>query len=130
MLKQKVCLNISKLIFDKGNDVLTIYQMQDFIRTNLNIIISEPHITIATDLESSITIMRNLYISHNLHTNNDCTVDMRELKPLLDKIYNFFQKLWIKNFVTDRLFISDGYFEFIESTFINSVKEAFMAIKP
>lgn len=130
LLKQKICLNVNKLIFDKGKNVLTIYKMQNYIREHFNVIITEPHIKVEATLEDLITNMRHTFISHNLHTDNDCSVDMRDLKPLLDKIYNFFQKLWIKNFITDGLFISDGYFDFYKSFYINAVQEAFMAVKP
>lgn len=74
--------------------------------------------------------MRNNFIGHNLQTDNDCSVDMRELKPLLNKIYDFFQKLWIKNFVNDSIFIADGYFDFLKNYCIKAVKKSFMAIKP
>lgn len=130
LLQQKVCLNISKLVLDKGKDVLTIYQMQDFIRSNFKLIISAPHITIATDLESSILNMRNTFISHNLHADKGCSIDMRELKHLLEDIYSFFQKLWIKDFVTDHLFISDGYFDTVKFNYVEAPQIVFWAVKP
>lgn len=131
LLQQKVCLNICKLIFDaKGNDILTIYKMKNYIQDALNVKVDEPPINVDTKLQNSIVNMRNHFIGHNLKTKNNLSVDIRKLKPLLNKIYKFFQKLWIKNFVNDSLFISDGYFDFLKEHCINSVKESFVAIKP
>lgn len=130
LLKQKICLNIWKLIFDEGTDALTIYRMKEYIYREFKHTVTEPYISVSPKVKTSITNTRKFFISHNLHTENDCRVDMRDLNPLLNKIYEFFQKLWIKNFVTDRLFISDGYFDFQKTFYINAVQEAFMAIKP
>lgn len=130
LFKQKACLNINKLIFDNGKDVLTIYQMQNYIRDNLNVNINESHFKIDTQLRHSIINMRDIFIGHNLQTDNACSVDMRELKPLLKKIFDFFQKLWIKNFVNDSMFISDGYFDSLKNYCIRAVTKSFMAIKP
>ena len=130
LLKQKVCLNINKLIFDNGKDVLTVYQMQNYIRDNLKVNINEPHIKIDSQLRNSIINMRDIFIGHNLQTDKTCSVDMRELKPLLDKIYGFFQKLWIKNFIDDSIFIADGYFDFLKNHCIKAVKKSLIAIKP
>lgn len=130
-LKQKVCLDICKLIFDKkGNELLTIFKMQSYIQDTLKVELNELNIDVDTKLKNSIINMRNQFIGHNLHTENDCSVDMRELKPLLNDIYKLFQKLWIKNFVNDNLFIADGYFDFLKSYCITAVKESFMNIKP
>lgn len=129
LLKQKVCLNIHKLIFDDGTKVLTIYKMQYYIRSTLKTDINERTIKVETKLRNSIMNMRKNFIGHNLQTDNDCSVEMKDLKPLLDKIYDFFQKLWIKNFVNDSIFIADGYFDFLKNYCIKAVKKSFMAIK-
>lgn len=128
-IQQKICLNIWKLLIDNENDSLSIYKMKGFIYNDLKYIVNVKGIVIASDLENRIKKMRNNFISHNLQSVVDVTVEIKELRPLLDNIYNYFQKLWIKNFVDDSLFISDGYFESLEKLYIESVKEAFKGIK-
>lgn len=51
LLKQKVCLNINKLIFDNGKKVLTIYKMQYYIRNTLKTEINEPSIKVETNIK-------------------------------------------------------------------------------
>lgn len=130
MLNQKICINIWKLLLDKGKDSLSIYKMKAFLRNTFNHTISKKNIYINPNLEKSVCGMRNAFISHNLHTEVGYTIDTRDLKPLLFEIYAYFQKLWIQNFVDSSLFISDGYFEGLEQLYKDSVKEAFQGIIP
>lgn len=127
-IKQKICMNIWKLLIDKGKDSLTVYKMKEFINHTFNCKINVKNIKISADMEDNISGLRNVTISHNLHTDTCYKVDTVGLKPLLNEIYEYFQKLWIENFVDDSLFIADGYFENLEVLYKNSIKNTFKGI--
>lgn len=129
LLKQKICLNICKLIFDSKKDELTIYNMHKFIKENFHIIIKEKSFKVSNDLKNRIINIRNNFISHNLHTENSYSIDMNDLKPILDNIYSYFQKHWVENFVDDSIFVGDGYFDFIKPFYIKAIFESFNGIK-
>lgn len=129
-VKQKICVNIWKLLLDKGKDALSIYRMKEFNKCAFNCDIKIKNIKIPASLEDNLSGIRNASISHNLHTNALYTIDTVGLKPLLNEIYKYFQQLWIGNFVDDHLFISDGYFESLEQLYKGSVKDALKGIKP
>lgn len=129
ILKQKICMNIWKLLFDKGNNALSIYQMKKFVVNNFKVQINRKNIKVPTMLEKNITGIRNVYLSHNLSSETCYTVNALGLKPLLDEIYAYFRNLWIGNFVDEHLFVSDDYFEFLEPVYKNSVKDAFKGIQ-
>ena len=54
---------------------------------------------------------------------------MKDVKPILDDIYSYFQKHWIKNFINDNIFISDGYFDTMKQIYINAVRESFKSVQ-
>ena len=130
LLKQKICLNIWKLLLDKGDDALTINNFHKFIWDEFKIAIIAKSVKPPTDLENRIINMRKNFIGHNLHTDDTYFLGMNELKPFLDKIYIYFQKHWIKNFVNDNMFIPDDHFASIRPAYINAVYESLKGIHP
>ncbi len=129
LLKHRICLNICKLMFDSKEDELTIYNLHSFLIKNFNIIVKHDTVYVPDDLRKRIISLRHKFISHNLRNDNSYTVEMKEIKPILDNIYLYFQKHWVKNFISDSIFISDGYFNFIKPTYIKAVQESFSGIK-
>ena len=128
VLKQKICLNIWKLLMDCGKGTLSIYKMKKTLYDEFKCSVNVKNIKINSDLEKSIKGIRNTSISHNLHTDIEYTLEMRDLKVLLGQTYQYFQKLWVKNLVGDNRFIADGYFEELEHLYKDSVKSVLKGI--
>ena len=129
LLKQKVCLNICKLMFDSKEDELTIYNLHSFLINNFNTIVKHDKVIVSDDLRKRIIALRHKFISHNLRNDSSYSVEMKDVKPILDDIYSYFQKHWIKNFIDDNIFISDGYFDTMKQIYINAVRESFKSVQ-
>lgn len=128
LIQEKICLNICKLILDEGEDVLTLYNMNGFIRRNLNTIVKAKGIKIDI-IKNSIRNIRNEAISHNIYKSNKYKVKISELKLILDKIVIYFKELWIEELLDKSRKVLDDYFTFNENLYKNSAKEALKGIE-
>jgi hypothetical protein len=122
-LKQKICLNVWKLIIDNGKDALTIYKMRNFIARKFINVTDVKNIPIDKYQSENIIGLRNSSISHNLYNKIDYEVYINELIKLLNKIVNFFKELWIEELIDKEYKVSDTYFTDFEDYYKNSVKD-------
>jgi hypothetical protein len=124
-LKQKICLNVWKLILDNGKDALTIYKMRDFIARKFGkvIVVDVKNIAIDKYQSGNIIGLRSSSISHNLYNKEDYEIYINELMQLMDKIINFFKGLWIDELIDDSYKVGDTYFTDFADYYKNSVKD-------
>lgn len=128
LLKEKICLNICKLFFDKGSDVLTLDKMREFIIDNFKIEVKETNINVDESLKDNIKSIRNNLISHNLNKKETPDVFISDLMPILAEITANFEELWIDELI-DSNKVGNDFFTYNEDLYKQSVKEVLAGIK-
>lgn len=129
LIQEKICLNICKLVLDKGGEVLTLQNMKGFIRKNLNIEVKVHGLKIDPNIEAAIKNIRNDVISHNIYKLNKYEVKISDLKQILEKAIIYFKELWIENFLNRTKRVLDDFFTYNENLYKNSAKEALKGIE-
>lgn len=102
LLQSTICLNISKLLFDKGNDVysLALYKKVVEEYKGERTMVKRPKID--ADLENKISDFRKTYIAHSIDKYANIKITLSELFDLLKKANEYF------NALTDNSIIEKG----------------------
>lgn len=121
LIKNNICLNMFKIVLDNDKDCLSFNKMKNFVIKNLNTHIVLEKVDIPDDVVINIRNIRNNMIAHDLNNKEEYSVFITNLKVILDKVAQNFNKLNIKDITNEEEYFTQKLIDRIEELSLNSI---------
>lgn len=110
--QERFVLSINKLVVDSGAEKYCVKNLKSFIKQNLASFFDESSLALSKKenklIESQIKKYRDRYIAHNLRNLNNLTLYISKIKPLLDEIRDYYNKLLIDDLLCEKIAITNN----------------------
>ena len=111
LLQTSICLNLSKLFFDNGNDVYSFNRykkkIEDLLNTKLNI--KKPKFD--ATIENNVVNFRKRYIAHSIENSSLISISLENLFEILKVANNYFNDLTPIEYLETSRRINDKYIQ-------------------
>ncbi len=117
LLQTSICLNLSKLFFDNGNDVYSFNRYKKKVEDLLNIKLNIKKPKFDATAENNVYNFRKRYIAHSIENSSSISIPLEKLFEMLKISNNYFNDLTPIEYLEESRRIDDKYIQNIVNHF-------------